>query len=40
MAIATIPTAHTDQPGELVEIDVKYAPGRIAGERYFPGFVI
>lgn len=23
------------QPGELVEIDVKYVPGRIAGERYF-----
>lgn len=23
------------QPGELLEIDVKYVPGRIAGERYF-----
>jgi transposase len=23
------------QPGELVEIDVKYVPGRIAGKRYF-----
>ena len=23
------------QPGELVEIDVKYEPGRIAGRRYF-----
>jgi transposase InsO family protein len=23
------------QPGELVEIDVKYVPGRIAGQRYF-----
>lgn len=23
------------KPGELVEIDVKYVPGRIAGERYF-----
>jgi transposase InsO family protein len=23
------------QPGELIEIDVKYVPGRIAGERYF-----
>ena len=23
------------QPGELVEIDVKYVPGKIAGRRYF-----
>jgi transposase InsO family protein len=23
------------QPGELIEIDVKYVPGRIAGKRYF-----
>lgn len=23
------------QPGELVEIDVKYVPGRVAGKRYF-----
>lgn len=23
------------QPGELVEIDVKYVPGRLAGKRYF-----
>ena len=23
------------QPGELVEIDVKYVPGRVAGQRYF-----
>ncbi len=23
------------KPGELIEIDVKYVPGRIAGERYF-----
>lgn len=23
------------QPGELIEIDVKYVPGRIAGQRYF-----
>jgi len=23
------------EPGELVEIDVKYVPGRIAGQRYF-----
>jgi transposase InsO family protein len=25
----------TRKPGELVEIDVKYVPGRIAGKRYF-----
>lgn len=25
----------TRQPGELVEIDVKYVPGRIAGKRYY-----
>lgn len=23
------------QPGELIEIDVKYVPGRVAGKRYF-----
>lgn len=23
------------KPGELIEIDVKYVPGRVAGERYF-----
>ena len=23
------------QPGEIVEIDVKYVPGKIAGRRYF-----
>ncbi|MEI7480042.1 MAG: IS481 family transposase [bacterium] len=25
----------TRQPGELVEIDVKYVPGQVAGKRYF-----
>ena len=25
----------TRQPGELIEIDVKYVPGRIAGRRYY-----
>lgn len=25
----------TRQPGELVEIDVKYVPGRVAGKRYY-----
>lgn len=28
------------QPGELMEIDVKYVPGRIAGKRYFQYTVI
>ena len=25
----------TRKPGELIEIDVKYVPGRVAGKRYF-----